>query len=145
MKHSAAYTIHLLNAEMDRTADRLLHQKLNISYNRFYFLFVINELSTPTQHAIATALGYSDPAVSTMLAELTKIDLVSVTVDPKHARRRVVTLTNKGRQTIRVALDLLDACFRDVAMRAGVDEAVFGAQANKLYAALVQKNEEIIT
>jgi DNA-binding MarR family transcriptional regulator len=140
MQPATSYTIHKLGTEMDRTAEKVLQKELNISYSRFYFLLIVSEHSSPTQHAIAQALGYSDPAVSNMTSELAGEGLIRVVADPNHGRRRLVTLTQVGREIVAKSLRLLDDCFSDVALRAGVDEAHYAQLTQKLITALEQKN-----
>jgi DNA-binding MarR family transcriptional regulator len=69
-KHSPAYLLHKLVFDLDRAADGLLRRRLNISYKRALFLLVLEHHGTITQHDLAVALGYSDPAVSSMLIGL---------------------------------------------------------------------------
>lgn len=140
MEISTAHSIHRLTTEMNRAAENTLQTGLGLSYGRFYFLFVMNDLGQATQHAIASALGYSDPAVSNMVSELVKEDIVTVQVDPSHRRRRLVTLTSKGKQLIEQSMQLLDDCFTDIARAAHVDEAVYAALTEQLITALHQKN-----
>ena len=95
MDESPAYLLHKLVLEMDRAADKLLRTHLGISYKRALFLFVLQQHGTITQHALAVALGYSDPAVSTMLLELAKDGYIKTTPSPEHGRKRLVTITDR--------------------------------------------------
>ncbi|HEX6552160.1 MAG TPA: hypothetical protein VF026_05315, partial [Ktedonobacteraceae bacterium] len=70
MDTSLTYLVGRLMFEIDRAADQLLQEHVGISYRRFLFLTVLQYRGTVTQHELAVALGYSDPAVSTMLVEL---------------------------------------------------------------------------
>lgn len=142
MNISTSYSIHQLNIEMNRAAERELRRKLAISYSRFYFLVSILQNPGVSQHALAKAMGYSDPAVSTMCAELIRDGLIKVTIDPQHRRRRAVNLTGKGQILVEKCLALLDACFTDVIIVAGVPEPIYGQQTQALLAAMQQKNRE---
>src|SRR5690242_5966717 len=96
MDHSTAYLLGKFMLELDRAADKLLHAHVGISYKRFLFLTVLQHCGTVTQHELAVALGYSDPAVSTMLVELVKDGYVQTAPSPEHGRKRLVTITPKG-------------------------------------------------
>src|SRR5258708_16123140 len=95
MDNSLAYLLGKLMFEIDRAADQLLQTQVGISYRRFLFLTVLQQCGTVTQHELAVALGYSDPAVSTMLVELAKDGHIQTTKSPEHARNRLVTITPK--------------------------------------------------
>ena len=82
---SLAYLLGKLMFEIDRAADQLLQTQVGISYSRFLFLTVLQHSGTVTQHELAVALGYSDPAVSTMLVELAKDDYIQTTPSPSMA------------------------------------------------------------
>jgi DNA-binding MarR family transcriptional regulator len=142
MRISTSYAVHKLAIEMDRVADSLLQNRLHISYRRFYFLLVLAKSGRVTQHAIAKALGYSDPAVSNMVNELLKEALVEVNPDPTHGRRRLVAITPKGNAILDNAMQLLDECFSQIAIKAQVDEVRYGAQTEKLINAMKLKRQE---
>lgn len=139
MNESPAYLIHKLALDLDRVADRLLQQQLHISYARFSFLFALSDLKQTTQHTLAVRLGYSDPAVSNMLSELTKSGLVRVTIDPTHQRRRLVANTREGEAIVQTAVTILDNCFSDIAIKAEVDEQAYSLLTRRLAEAVAQK------
>src|ERR1700720_2285089 len=97
---SPAYLLHRLVFALDRAADRVLQAHLGISYKRSLFLIVLQHHGTMSQHELAVALGYSDPAVSTMLRELAEDGYLTTFPSPLHGRRRLVTLTSHGREVI---------------------------------------------
>src|SRR5690242_21948528 len=98
MDYSLSYLAGKLAFELDRAADQLLQEQVGISYRRFLFLTVLQHSGTVTQHELAVALGYSDPAVSTMLVELVRDEYIQVTKSPEHGRKRLVTITLRGNQ-----------------------------------------------
>ncbi|CAM3981806.1 hypothetical protein GCM10009551_104600 [Nocardiopsis tropica] len=67
-----------------------------LSYSRMRLLGTLEEVQPATQHELAQAMLVSDAAVSRMLSTLAADGLVSVEVDPDHARRRLVRLTPEG-------------------------------------------------
>ncbi len=139
METSTAYAVHKLAVEMDRAADRLLQERLGISYGRFYFLLVLVESGQVPQHSIATTMGYSAPAISNMAGELVKDGLVEAISDPAHGRRRLITITPKGNRLLSQSLELLDECFSELTTLAGIDEVQYKADTEQLIMALVRK------
>jgi len=139
MDESPAYLLHKLVLEMDRAADRLLRTHLGISYKRALFLFVLQQHGTITQHELAVALGYSDPAVSTMLLELAKDGYLRTTPSPEHGRKRLVTITPKGSEGVAQGRQLLDSHFDQLMVAAGVDAQHYSELTEQLYQALVTK------
>ena len=108
---SPSYLLGRFMFELDRVADHLLQTQAGISYRRFLFLTVLQHSGTVTQHELAVALGYSDPAVSTMLMELTKDGYVQTARSPEHGRKRLVTIEPKGNEVVAQGRQLLDAAF----------------------------------
>src|SRR5947207_6820822 len=121
MDTSLAYLLGKLMFEIDRAADKLLQTHVGISYKRFLFLTVLQHCGTVTQHELAVALGYSDPAVSTMLVELAKDDHIQTTKSPEHGRKRLVTITTKGSEVVPHGRQPLDAHFDQLMRIADID------------------------
>lgn len=136
--------MHQLNVEMNRVADRTLSSDVGISYSRFYCLLHVYQSPGATQHDLAVAMGYSDPAISKMVGELGAECLVEVTVDPAHKRRRIVRLTAEGERVVQRCLELLDECFTTAIAQAGVDEAAYAEHTRALLLAMQHKNKENI-
>ena len=139
MNQSTSSSVHLLNIEMNRVADHILQAQLGLSYSRFYCLLNIMQHGGGTQHDIAIAMGYSDPAISKMLGELSESGRVAVTKDPRRGRRRIVELTSEGHEIVGKSLALLDECFTDAVHSAGIDEALYQQNTQALVAAMRQK------
>lgn len=72
-----------------------------------------------TQHQLAQALGVSDPAVSRALRPLEEAGFVAVEIDPEHARRRLVSTTEAGREAFHGSDRPLQNELREVLMEAG--------------------------
>ncbi len=68
----------------------------DLSYSRMRILGMLEELQPTTQHRLAQALLISDAAVSRMLKQLAADQLVTIEIDPTHARRRLVRLSDVG-------------------------------------------------
>jgi DNA-binding MarR family transcriptional regulator len=139
MDTSLAYLVGKLMFEIDRAADQLLQTHLGISYKRVLFLIVLQHCGTVTQHELAVALGYSDPAVSMMLVELAKDGYIQTTKSPQHARKRLVTITPKGSEVVAKARQLLDSHFDQLMVIAGVDAQHYRELTERLHQALITK------
>ena len=139
VNNSLAYLIGKLMFEMDRAADQLLQIQVSISYSRFLFLTVLQHSGTVTQHELAVALGYSDPAVSTMLVELAKNGYIRTTPSPEHGRKRLVTITPKGNEVVAQGRQLLDSHFDQLMLIADIDAQDFRELTERLHQALIAK------
>ena len=139
MNKSPAYLLHKLVFELDRAADSLLRTHVGISYNRMLFLVVLQECGTITQHELAVALSYSDPAVSTMLVELAKDGYISTTKSPAHGRKRLVSITPQGSEVVANGRHLLDAHFDQLMEAAHVDPHHYRELTAQLYQTFVTK------
>src|SRR2546430_17719440 len=109
MDTSLAYLLGKLMFEIDRAADQLLQTHVGISYRRFLFLTVLQHHGTVIQHELAVALGYSDPAVSTMLVELARDRYIQTAPSPEHGRKRLVTTTPTRNEVVAKRRQLLHA------------------------------------
>ena len=140
--YSLSYLAGKLAFELDRAADQLLQEHVGISYRRFLFLTVLQYRGTVTQHELAAALGYSDPAVSTMLVELAKESYVQTTQSPEHGRKRLVTITPKGNEVVAQGRQLLDRHFDQLLVSAGVDADHYRELTERLHKALITKTKK---
>ncbi|RZQ62619.1 MarR family winged helix-turn-helix transcriptional regulator [Amycolatopsis suaedae] len=74
-----------------------------LTYSQIRLLGTLEDIEPATQHQLARALSVSDPAISRALRPLESDGLVRITVDPEHARRRLVQLTGTGRKAFHAA------------------------------------------
>src|SRR5215467_7265235 len=142
MDISLTYLLGKLMFEIDRAADQLLQAHVGISYRRFLFLTVLQHCGTVTQHELAVALGYSDPAVSTMLVELAKDGYIQTAKSPEHGRKRLVTITPKGNEVVAQGRHLLDSHFDQLLVIAGVDAHHYRELTERLHRALLTKTKK---
>lgn len=142
LDNSPAYLLHKLVFELDRAADQLLRTQVGISYKRALFLVVLQECGTVTQHALAVALGYSDPAVSTMLLELAQDGYLRTAPSPEHGRKRLVTITPKGSEVVANGRHLLDSRFDQLMQAAGVDAQHYRELTEQLYHTLIANKKK---
>jgi DNA-binding MarR family transcriptional regulator len=139
---SPAYALHKLVFDLDRAADSLLRKRFNISYKRALFLLVLKHHGTLTQHELAVALGYSDPAVSSMLTELEKSGYLTAAPSPEHGRKRLVTITRTGSELVRTGKRMLDSHFAELMASAGVDAEQYQQMTEQLQQALSTRMKE---
>ena len=139
MDTSTGYLLGRFVFELDRAADHLLQAHVGISYRRFLFLTVLQHSGTVTQHELAVALGYSDPAVSTMLVELARDEYVQTTPSKTHGRKRLVTITPQGNEVVAEGRRLLDAHFDQLMDLASVDAQQLRELTERLHRALMSK------
>jgi DNA-binding MarR family transcriptional regulator len=131
--------LHRLVGELDRAADRLLRAHLDITFSRAIFLFTLQRHGTVTQHELAVALGYSDPAVSTMLRALRASGFVTTARSPEHGRKRLVSITAEGRAIVRKGRALLAADFGALMDSAGVNEERYSMLTTRILDALLRR------
>lgn len=137
-----AYLLGRFVFALDRAADHLLQTQVGISYKRALFLTVLQHCGTVTQHELAVALGYSDPAVSTMLVGLARDGYIQTTESKTHGRKRLVTITATGSEVVAQARQLLDAHFDQLLVIAGVDAQQLRELTERLHRALMIKIEK---
>lgn len=115
-----AYALHALVAVLDRGADRILREKLGITFNRYLTLLTLQRLGSATQRELAAALGVTEPSISRSVPTLAGDGYVSVLSMAGEGNRRRVELTAVGQKLVDEAADLLEDAFAQVMKRAGV-------------------------
>lgn len=138
MPQTPAFLLHKVVTEIDKIADALLRRHFAISYKRFLFLTTLDCHGTLTQHQLAIALGYSDPAISAMLRPLIQDGYIVVEISPLHARKRLVRLTPHGQALSSAANKLLQDRFELLLQTAAVNPAAFTMSLEQLLQATVQ-------
>lgn len=139
MQESPAYTLHKLVFTLDRIADRMLQAEFGISHKRALFLIILHSKGPMTQHALAQALGYTDPAVSSMLIELTRQDYVVIEPSLEHGRKRIVSLTPKGDELAAKGEMVRDEQFAKLLKSADVDASQYMQMTEQIYQALTKE------
>ena len=142
MAESTSYLLGKFVTFLESEAEHLLRVQLGISYRRMLFLFVLQHEESITQHRLARHLGYSDPAVSTMLRELVKDGYVTTTPDPDHGRKHLVCITPRGLELARQGRHLLDTHFDELVQLAEVDDQQLQDMTRRLLAALAIKTQK---
>lgn len=123
---SLAHELHLLLAVMDRTADALLARSgVEVSYARFLVLLHISDGDGLTQRELSSRLGTSEPAVSRMVAGLSRDGFVEV--GRAAGNRRSLSLTAKGGATLTAAGAALGDGFDRHVRSLGIDPRALAA------------------
>lgn len=115
-----AYALHALVAVLDRAADRILQDRVGITFNRYLTLLTLQRLGTATQRELATELGVSEPSVSRSVPPLTDAGFLTATSVAGEGNRRRVELTAVGEKLVNEAADVLEDAFAQVMKQAGV-------------------------
>lgn len=139
MIESPSYTLHKLVYSLDREAHRIIKVHLNISYKRALFLIVLHNNEPLTQHELADILGYSDAAVSFMMAELKEAHYVIVSPSADHGRKNIIHLTETGKALAEKASSILDEKFALLGAISGVNLRKYAESTEQLYQALINK------
>ena len=95
--------LHRVVMLLGEAARRRTDDRDGLTYSQIRLLGTLEDIEPATQHQLARALSVSDPAISRSLRPLEAGGLVQVTVDPDHARRRLVRLTEAGRKAFHSA------------------------------------------
>ncbi|WP_181770684.1 MarR family winged helix-turn-helix transcriptional regulator [Amycolatopsis pittospori] len=119
MDDGLADLLHRVVMLMGEATRRRADDPDGLTYSQMRLLGTLEEIEPTTQHRLAQALSISDPAISRALRPLEADGLVRITVDPEHARRRLVRLTELGRKAFHVAGKPLYDEFREGLIAAG--------------------------
>lgn len=92
-------SLHKAVFALDRTVDRLLAERFDLTFSQFFILRVLVKRPGTTQKAIAGARGLTEPAVSRTIELLLRKGLVGRRVNPGNRRERLLVLTKKGSST----------------------------------------------
>ncbi|MFI6293236.1 MarR family winged helix-turn-helix transcriptional regulator [Nonomuraea sp. NPDC050790] len=95
--------LHRVVMLLGEAARRRTDDAGGLTYGQIRLLGTLEEIEPVTQHGLARAMSVSDPAISRALRPLEADGLVRITVDPEHARRRLVRLTEDGRKAFHAA------------------------------------------
>lgn len=121
-----------LASRMKRLVERLkaeasrVYRDRGIDFNDSWFLaaWMLSREDGITASEMAERLGISRPAVSQMTAGLRRAGLITYRGDPDDRRRRLISLTGKGRRTVGELEPLwreVDVVTREMIDSSGVD------------------------
>ena len=93
---SLGYLVNLAGRLLGRALDRRL-AGYGVSLGQFPLLLVLWEEEGLTQSEIARRLDIEQPTVANTLKRMERDGLIAGAPDPKHSRRVLITLTERGR------------------------------------------------
>lgn len=131
-----SFNLHALTARLDRTADRILQTKEQISYSRFLALFMVGELDASTQRALAAQLGITEASVSRMTRRLAADGLLQVVAAPEGGNRRHLSLTPEGRALVDRCARMLEDHLVTLVGHSGIPLAQYARHTRQLITAL---------
>ncbi|WP_326693799.1 MarR family transcriptional regulator [Streptomyces sp. NBC_01267] len=121
---------------MGEAARRRSDPNQRLSHSQLRLLGTLEEIQPATQHQLAEALTLSDPAISRSLRPLEAQGYVTISVDPAHRRRRLVTLTPTGQDAFLVEGKPLEEELRTALLQAGFPYDRYLAETHRLAALL---------
>ncbi|EMD24913.1 MarR family winged helix-turn-helix transcriptional regulator [Amycolatopsis azurea] len=119
MDDGLADLLHRVVMLMGEATRRRTDDLDGLTYSQIRLLGTLEDIEPATQHRLAQAMSVSDPAISRALRPLEADGLVRIVVDPEHARRRLVRLTESGRKAFHEAGKPLYDEFRTALVAAG--------------------------
>jgi DNA-binding MarR family transcriptional regulator len=138
-----SFDLHVLTSRLDKAADRILEHAVGLSYRRFLALLLVGELGTPTQRALAAALGVTEPSASRMTGVLADAGYLDASNAPRGGNRRELTLTPAGKEVVEASRELLERRFADLVTRSGVPYASYSRHTRALIAALADNDGRV--
>lgn len=104
-------------SRLKRLSDRLKaevttvyhHQGVDFNDSWFQVGYMLSRKDMMGITEIARALGISRPAVSQMAGEMAKKRIITIQPDPKDGRRRLLSLTDYGREAVETLKPVWDA------------------------------------
>jgi DNA-binding MarR family transcriptional regulator len=125
------YDLHKLTARLDRAADRILQERLGLSYSRFLTLFAVKN-GAENQRALATWLGQSEPSTSRMVGVLASEGLLDARRVPGAGNARHLRLTSAGAELVERGGRELEGRFDALLERSGVSRERYQRQTRRL-------------
>ncbi|MBO2447902.1 MarR family transcriptional regulator [Actinomadura barringtoniae] len=119
MDEGLADLLHRVVMLIGEAARRRTDDRDGLTYSQMRLLGTLEDIEPATQHQLAQAMSVSDPAISRALRPLEANGMVRVTIDPEHARRRLVRLTEAGRKAFHTEGKPLHDEFRAALIAAG--------------------------
>lgn len=120
MADELSFDLHRLTRRLDRVADRILRSEYDLSYRRFLALYLVRQLSGPTQRELAESLDVTEPSVSRMVGVLVEAGYLDAGADAVKGNRRRLGLTPAGKELVEQCHDLLEQHFAQLVEHSGV-------------------------
>ena len=108
------YSIHKAVFLLDKLADRVLGERLDLTYSQFRMLLAVNHRGAVSQKDIAKFWEVTEAAVSRQLEVLRVKGLVGIAENAKDRRAHVIALTPKGKEKLNTAIRSIDQAYEEV-------------------------------
>lgn len=108
------YSAHKAVFVIDKIADKILQDNLNLTYSQFRILAAIRKNPDVSQKNIADFLDMTESAVSRQMEFVVDREFVKKTENKKNRRQHVLALTTSGKDQLQKAFKTLDAKFEEV-------------------------------
>lgn len=128
--------LHILNARLDRAADRIVQAELGVSYRRLLALTLVGEFGMATQRELADALGVTEQSTSRMTGVLAEAGWLLVRTEPGDGHRRRLSLTREGQRLVSAGQRLLEDRLAELVRSSGVPYDEYARHTEHLLAAL---------
>ncbi len=106
------YKLHKLTFALDRRADSLLQDKLDITLSQFILLLGTAHYPQTSQCTVARFLNLTQAAVSRQIDTLVERKLVSRTENSENRREHVLALTTSGDEVLTLAKAEIETLYK---------------------------------
>ena len=132
------FLLHKIGAMMEHVSDHVLFDEFGIGFSQFKILFTLEHHDSGIQQKeIAAFLGQTEASVSRQIKLLGEARLVSVEKGVDDKKKRIVTLTNRGRVVAMEAFSVLNAHYTPVlSVLSSKDQEIFANYLSKVHGAL---------
>lgn len=111
MSDKITFTLHELVSELDNAADSLLTRRYGITASQFVFIATLVDYEPADVTTLARCLRVSKAAVSKRTPGLVKAGLITLSEDPNHGRRVLVSATERAHELVESAGHELETQF----------------------------------
>ena len=106
--------IHTIVFLMEKQADRILQQQLELTFSQFLILSAISQNPGLSQSKIAHRRNLTNAAVSKQIDTLLRRSLIDRQRHPQSRREYILLLTRSGEKTVHQARQITDQVFEDI-------------------------------
>lgn len=109
------FLLHKIGAMMEHVSDHVLFDEFGIGFSQFKILFALEHHTAGIQQKdIAAFLGQTEASISRQIKLLSQAKMVGVTKGSTDKKKRIVTLTTKGRNIAADAFAALNVHYTPV-------------------------------
>lgn len=105
---SLPYSLHRLAFILQRMSDDILQRDLGVGYAQFKMMMGLKFSPGCEQRYLARHMDQTEAGISRQIRLMQDMKLVDINLDSKDRRRRHLTLTVKGEDTLKKAKQLLE-------------------------------------